>query len=227
MSRQHASQVLVRRRRANSLLEETKKGNLERECIEELCNKEEAREVFENNPETVRTQEKRSVSIPRHIATDRTFLALVSVPSCSFLKLMIVFVTFCGLNPHTSAGDTGDAGLIPGSGRSPGEENGNHFSNLAWKITWTEEPGGLQSMGSQRVEHSLATEQRQQYHLLHFPTEAFQEEVPSRVGSLGKYYLPKAVCSDQTITQLYLTITNSMNFMIRNYFLPTSICTVG
>ncbi|XP_020039282.2 vitamin K-dependent protein S [Castor canadensis] len=52
LSRQHASQVLVRKRRANSLLEETKKGNLERECIEELCNKEEAREVFENNPET-------------------------------------------------------------------------------------------------------------------------------------------------------------------------------
>ncbi|KAM6161661.1 vitamin K-dependent protein S [Erethizon dorsatum] len=52
LSKQRASQVLVRKRRANSLLEETKKGNLERECIEELCNKEEAREVFENNPET-------------------------------------------------------------------------------------------------------------------------------------------------------------------------------
>lgn len=44
--------MLVRKRRANSMLEETKKGNLERECIEELCNKEEAREVFENDPET-------------------------------------------------------------------------------------------------------------------------------------------------------------------------------
>ncbi|XP_003469383.1 vitamin K-dependent protein S [Cavia porcellus] len=52
LSKQHASQVLVRKRRANTLLEETKEGNLERECIEELCNKEEAREVFENNPET-------------------------------------------------------------------------------------------------------------------------------------------------------------------------------
>ncbi|XP_058411610.1 vitamin K-dependent protein S [Diceros bicornis minor] len=52
LSKQHASQVLVRKRRENSLLEETKKGNLERECIEELCNKEEAREVFENDPET-------------------------------------------------------------------------------------------------------------------------------------------------------------------------------
>nr|XP_058919815.1 vitamin K-dependent protein S [Kogia breviceps] len=52
LSKQHASQVLVRKSRANSLIEETKKGNLERECIEELCNKEEAREVFENDPET-------------------------------------------------------------------------------------------------------------------------------------------------------------------------------
>ncbi|XP_036754922.2 vitamin K-dependent protein S isoform X1 [Manis pentadactyla] len=52
LAKQHASQVLVRKRRANSMFEETKEGNLERECIEELCNKEEAREIFENNPET-------------------------------------------------------------------------------------------------------------------------------------------------------------------------------
>ena len=32
-----------------------------------------------------------------------------------------------------------------------------HSSALDWKIPWTEEPGGLQSMGSQRVEHGLAT----------------------------------------------------------------------
>ena len=37
---------------------------------------------------------------------------------------------------------------IPGSGRSPGERNGNHSSVLAWEFVWTEEPGGLQSMGS-------------------------------------------------------------------------------
>ena len=49
------------------------------------------------------------------------------------------------------AGDPGLASLIPGLGRSPEEEMGNHFSILAWKIPWTEEPGGLQSMRSQRV----------------------------------------------------------------------------
>ena len=33
------------------------------------------------------------------------------------------------------------------------KEMATHSSTLAWRIPWTEEPGGLQSMGSQRVEH--------------------------------------------------------------------------
>ena len=33
-----------------------------------------------------------------------------------------------------------------------------HSSILVWEIPWTEEPGGLQSMGLQRVQHNLATE---------------------------------------------------------------------
>ena len=48
-------------------------------------------------------------------------------------------------NPLDNAGD---AGLIHRSGRSPGVGNS---SFLAWKIPWTAESGGLQSMGSQRV----------------------------------------------------------------------------
>ena len=42
-----------------------------------------------------------------------------------------------------------DMGSIPGSGRSPGEGNGNHSSILTWEIPWIEEPGRLQSMRSQ------------------------------------------------------------------------------
>ena len=53
-------------------------------------------------------------------------------------------------NPPADAGDAGDAGSIPGSGRSPGEGNGNQLCVLAWKIPWTEEPGGLHSMGLQK-----------------------------------------------------------------------------
>ena len=37
----------------------------------------------------------------------------------------------------------GDVDSIPELGRSPGEGNGNYSSILAWKIPWTEEPGGL------------------------------------------------------------------------------------
>ena len=40
-----------------------------------------------------------------------------------------------------NAGATGDASLIPGSGRSPGEVNDTHPSILVWRIQWTEEPG--------------------------------------------------------------------------------------
>ena len=53
----------------------------------------------------------------------------------------------------------GDPGLIPGLVRSAGEGNGNHSSILAWKIPWTEEPGGLQSIGPQRVGNDWATSQ--------------------------------------------------------------------
>ena len=36
-----------------------------------------------------------------------------------------------------------------------------HSSILAWRIPWTEEPGGLQSMGLHRVGHNLVTKQQQ------------------------------------------------------------------
>ena len=47
----------------------------------------------------------------------------------------------------------GDLGLIPGSGISLEKEMAPDSSTLAWKIPWAEEPGSLQSMGSQRVGH--------------------------------------------------------------------------
>ena len=61
------------------------------------------------------------------------------------------------LRGKVSAYSVGDLGSIPGSGRSSGEGNGNPHSILAWRIPWTEEPGGLQSMGSQRVGYDWAT----------------------------------------------------------------------
>ena len=52
-----------------------------------------------------------------------------------------------------NAGDTSGVGSVPGSGRSPAEGNGTHSSILAWRIPWTEDPGGLQSLGLQSVGH--------------------------------------------------------------------------
>lgn len=55
VQKQEADSLLRRWRRANSgFLEELKQGNLERECIEEVCDYEEAREVFEDEDKTVR-----------------------------------------------------------------------------------------------------------------------------------------------------------------------------
>ena len=58
--------------------------------------------------------------------------------------------------PTCNAGDMRDTGLIPGSERSLGEGVATHSSILAWRIPRTEEPGRLQSMGSQRVRHDWA-----------------------------------------------------------------------
>ena len=88
-----------------------------------------------------------------------------------------VFLGFPGGSAgKESVHSAGDLGLIPGLGRSSGEEKGHplqysglenfrdyiyimekamapHSSTLAWKIPWMEEPGRLQSMGSLRVGH--------------------------------------------------------------------------
>ena len=59
-------------------------------------------------------------------------------------------------------GDTGDMNLIPGSGRCPGEGLARIVSSiLAWKLSWTEEPGGLQSIGLQKVSHDWAIKHKQ------------------------------------------------------------------
>ena len=50
--------------------------------------------------------------------------------------------------------ECGRPGFDPLVGKIPLEEGmATHSSTLAWRILWTEEPGGLQSMGSQRVRH--------------------------------------------------------------------------
>ena len=48
-----------------------------------------------------------------------------------------------GKESACNAGDTGDAGLTPGLGRSLGEGQDNPLQYSSWRIPWTEKPGGL------------------------------------------------------------------------------------
>ena len=61
-----------------------------------------------------------------------------------------------GKESTCNAGDSGDESSIPGSGRYLEEGIAAHSSVLAWRIPWTEAPGGLQSIGSQRVRQDLS-----------------------------------------------------------------------
>ena len=62
-----------------------------------------------------------------------------------------------GSDGKASVCNAGNPGLIPGSGRSPGEGNGNPLQYSCLENPMDEEPGGLQSMGLQRVRHNCAT----------------------------------------------------------------------
>ena len=53
-------------------------------------------------------------------------------------------------NLPANAGDVRDSGLISGSGKSSTGGMATHSSSLAWRIPWTEEPGGPQNTGSQK-----------------------------------------------------------------------------
>ena len=70
---------------------------------------------------------------------DDTFSMMLGFPCCSVSK--------------ESSCSARDLGSIPGLGRSLEKEMVTHSSILAWEISWTEEPGGLQSMALQRVGH--------------------------------------------------------------------------
>ena len=78
---------------------------------------------------------------------------LVLLPTNSWASQMALVVK----NPPTNGRYIRDVRLIPGSGRSPGEGMTTHSSILTWKISWMEDSGMLQSIGSQRVGHNWVT----------------------------------------------------------------------
>ena len=78
---------------------------------------------------------------------------LVSYWPLQFITVRETQVALLGKNPPANAGDTRGAGSIPGSGGSLGGGNGNPLQYSCLEVLWAEEPGGLQSMGLQRVGH--------------------------------------------------------------------------
>ena len=66
-------------------------------------------------------------------------------------------------NLPANAGDVRDSGSIPRSGRTLEKEMATYSTILAWRIPWVEEPGRLQSMGSQRSRHNWATKHTARY----------------------------------------------------------------
>ena len=67
----------------------------------------------------------------------------------------------CRKESAFSAGDPRDMVWSLGLEDPLEKKMATHSNILAWEVPWTEEPGGLQSMGSQRVRHDLANEQQQ------------------------------------------------------------------
>ena len=64
------------------------------------------------------------------------------------------------------------------------KEMATHYSILAWEIPWTEESGGLQSMGSQRIRHDLAHSQQQPSLKTPDAKEIVHELLPAPSGPL-------------------------------------------
>ena len=86
-----------------------------------------------------------------------------------------------GSGSKESAWSAGDPGSIPGSGRPLKKEMATHSSTLAWM----KEPGGLQSMGLQRVRHDLVTS----------ISVHFQGALSLRIGSSCSYMRSKQFLS--------------------------------
>ena len=87
-----------------------------------------------------------------------------------------------GSDGKESASNVEDSGSILGLGRSPGKGMAIHSSILAWKIPWTEEPGGLQCMGLHRVRQDGACMHAHQPRLASWERPLWAAREPRLVG---------------------------------------------
>ena len=96
-------------------------------------------------------------AMERSEAGHRGEVCMESVPLYRLAKVVhneqVPKVALVVRNQLASAEDPRDTRSIDASGRSPGGWRGNHSSILAWRIPWTEEAAGLQSIRSQSTGH--------------------------------------------------------------------------
>ena len=85
------------------------------------------------------------------ITSQITYLLMLSPWGLRFY--MEIRVSLMAQGVKNLSANAGDPGSIPGSGRSPGERNGNPLQYSCLRNAMTGKPGGLESMGSQRVRH--------------------------------------------------------------------------
>ena len=101
-------------------------------------------------------------------------------------------------NPPASAGDARGVNSIPGLERSPRGGNVNSLQYFAWKIPWTEEPGGQQSRGHKKSDGAHARKHAHTHtHTFHFGSNVTHIEVHENICTAicGKLNLPHTVCT--------------------------------
>ena len=87
----------------------------------------------------------------------QSYLSKVKQKWISYQHLRTILGFPGGSDCKESACNAGDPGSIPGSARSLEKGMATYSSILAWRTLWTEETGGLQPTGLQRVRHDWAT----------------------------------------------------------------------
>ena len=127
-------------------------------------------------------------------------------------------------NPPVNAGDTRDTGSIPGSEDPLEKGMTTHSSILAWRIPWTEEPGGLHSIGSRRVGHDWATKQQLQQWDIYLILSRINMQ--QRLGDLTNMERARSqlFCGKSIIfsTLLYFNIFDTFN----KWYYYTIICII-
>ena len=86
---------------------------------------------------------------------ENIMLSKISQTKKILYNITYVLVSFLGgSDGKESACNVGDPGSIPKSGRPPGDGNGNPLQDSCLENSMEREPGGLQSMGLQRIGHN-------------------------------------------------------------------------